>query len=64
VTPSPGEEAADQTWDSTEDDVAEALKETERRFKEAEQELEEQFQAAEETDVKKGQEIEIPQPQQ
>lgn len=58
----PGSEpGADETtsWENTEDDVNEALRETERRFEEAEKELEEQFKAAEEQDVQRNQELEI-----
>lgn len=51
------------SWDNAEDEVNEALRETERRFKEAEKELEEQFQAAEEKDVQQSQALEI-QPEQ
>lgn len=50
----------DSDWESTEQDVDEALKEAERRFEEAEKELNEQFKAAEEKDVTKELEIDEP----
>lgn len=59
VGESAGESAANDSWDNSEDDIDQVLKETERRFEEAEKEINEQFEQAQQQDVKEQQTIEI-----